>query len=102
MYTYLTLMKSHSQPFLPIRIVQLVCLYAFTFCSICLQAQPTEKIVKVIVAPDHTDWTYKTGEKVKFSISVMQHGNPISHAKIKYEVMPEKMEVLKTETLTLT
>ena len=31
-------------------------------------AQPVEQNVKVIVAPDHTDWQYKTGEKVIFQL----------------------------------
>lgn len=68
---------------------------------VSLYAQPTEKIVKVIVAPDHTDWTYKIGESVKFSVSVLQYGNPIKNAKIRYEVGPEKMEPTKKEVLTL-
>ena len=31
-------------------------------------AQPVEQIVKIVVAPDHSDWVYRTGEHVKFSI----------------------------------
>ena len=65
-------------------------------------AQPTEKLVKVIVATDHTDWTYKVGEKAKFTISVLQNGNPVKNAKIRYEIGPEKMEPTKKETITLT
>ena len=46
----------------------------FYFLIGCLSletlAQPVEKIVKVIVAPDHADWTYTIGEKVKFNVSV--------------------------------
>ncbi|MBC7921667.1 MAG: acetylxylan esterase [Ferruginibacter sp.] len=64
-------------------------------------AQPVERIVKVIVAPDHPDWTYKSGEKANFSVSVLQNGNRLPKVKIKYEVGPEKMEPTKTETLTL-
>lgn len=54
-------------------------------------AQPVEQNVKVIVAPDHSDWQYKTGEKVKFNITVLQYGNPLKNVKIKYEIGPEKM-----------
>ena len=64
-------------------------------------AQPTEKIVKVIVAPDHADWTYKPGEKVKFTVTVIQNGNPIKNAKIRYEIGPEKMEPTKKESITM-
>ena len=66
-----------------------------------LFAQPVERIVKVIVAPDHPDWTYQSGEKANFSVSVRQNGNPLPKVKIKYEVGPEKMEPTKTETLIL-
>ena len=60
--------------------------------AMAAQAQPTERFVKVIVAPDHDNWTYKPGEKVKFSISVLRNGNPVKDAKIQYEIGPEKME----------
>lgn len=54
-------------------------------------AQPVEQNVKVIVAPDHTDWQYKTGEKVKFNVSILQYGNPLKNVKVKYELGPERM-----------
>jgi len=66
-----------------------------------LWAQPREQLVKVVVAPDHPDWQYKLGEKVKFTISVLQYGNPLKNVKLRYEIMPEKMEPVKTGTLTL-
>ena len=34
-------------------------------------AQPQEQAVKVIVAPHHTDWIYKTGEKARFTVTVL-------------------------------
>jgi len=63
--------------------------------------QPQEQMVKVIVAPDHPDWQYKLGEKAKFTISVLQYGNPINNVTARYEIMPEKMEPIKSETLVL-
>lgn len=66
-----------------------------------LVAQPTEQRIKVIVAPDHSDWTYKVNEKVKFTISVLQDGNLLKGAKIKYEVGPEKMEAIKKDSIIL-
>jgi hypothetical protein len=57
-----------------------------------LQAQPTVQLVDVIVAPDHSSWLYKTDEKVKFTITVMEHGNAINDVKVRYEIGPEKME----------
>jgi cephalosporin-C deacetylase-like acetyl esterase len=64
-------------------------------------AQPVERIVKVVVAPDHKDWTYKIGEKVKFTVTVLQFGNPLSNARIHYEIGPEKMEPFKIDSTTL-
>lgn len=74
----------------------------FLVCSFQLSiAQPVEQLIKVIVAPDHTDWTYRTGEKVKFSISVLENGNPVKNAKITYEIGPEKMKPAQQQTTVL-
>jgi cephalosporin-C deacetylase-like acetyl esterase len=64
-------------------------------------SQPREQMVKVVVAPDHPDWEYKLGENVKFKISVLQYGNPLSNVTMRYEIMPEKMEPIKSGTLVL-
>lgn len=80
-------------------------LYILSFIlldSSLADAQPVERIIKVIVAPDHANWEYKTGEHVKFTISVLQYGIALKNAKVHYEVMPEKMEVIKQEDLVLT
>ncbi|HEY9488753.1 MAG TPA: acetylxylan esterase [Chryseosolibacter sp.] len=69
--------------------------------SFSLQAQPTEKFVKVIVAPDRDNWTYKPGEKVKFTISVLQNGNPLKDVKVRYEIGPEKMDATKKDSSVL-
>ncbi len=73
--------------------------YLLTFSAAL--AQPVEKMYKVVVAPDHFDWTYKTGENVKFTVSVLQNGNPVKNARIRYEIGPEKMEPVKKETISL-
>ncbi len=64
-------------------------------------AQPVERLVKVIVAADHSDWTYKKGEKVKFTLSVFKNGNLVKDAKVRYEIGLEKQTPIKKETLTL-
>lgn len=64
-------------------------------------AQPAQRPVDVIVAPDHADWTYKVGEKVKFSISVIQYGNLLKNVAVKYQIGPEKMDPTINETKTL-
>ena len=49
-------------------------------------AQPPEQFIKVVVSPDHADWTYKTGENVKFTITVLQNGNALKNAVVKSPV----------------
>lgn len=73
----------------------------FVIISASAKAQPVEQFVKVVVAPDHTDWTYKTGEAVKFQISVLKDGNPVRNVVVKYEVGPEKMDAVKKDSLQL-
>ncbi len=85
-----------NKPLLLLRLLLGTCI-----CTLSASAQPSEQIVKVIVAPDHADWTYKTGEKVKFMVSVLQFGNPVKNVKIRYETGPEKMEAFKKDSLTL-
>ncbi len=66
-----------------------------------VNGQPSEQMIKVLVAPDRSDWVYKTGESVKFSVSVLQYGNPLKNAVVRYSVGPEKMEPVKKDSLTL-
>lgn len=78
------------------------CIALFLFFAYSTgQAQPSESFIKVMVAPDHTDWTYKPGEKVKFTITVLQSGNVLKNAVVKYEIGPEKMEPEKKDSLRL-
>jgi cephalosporin-C deacetylase len=69
--------------------------------SINLQGQPAEKLVKVSIAPDHADWVYKTGENVKFKVSVTKNSEPIQNVKISYEVGLEMMTPVKKEASVL-
>lgn len=64
-------------------------------------AQPSGQMIKVIVAPNHINWLYHPGEKVAFSVTVLQYGNPLKDVRINYEVGPEKMEPVKKDSLTL-
>src|SRR5688572_21801824 len=80
---------------------QLCLLFIFFTVGITGYAQPSEQFIKVIVAPDHPDWIYKPGEKVKFNISVLQNGNAIKNTGVKYEIGPEKMDPVKKDSLVL-
>lgn len=62
------------------------------FCLTRALAQaPPEKLVKIIVAPDHANWQYKVGEPVKFAITVNQYNNRVRNVKVHYEVGQERI-----------
>ncbi|MBO9640362.1 MAG: hypothetical protein J7576_19490, partial [Siphonobacter aquaeclarae] len=46
-------------------------------------AQPSERIVKVNVAPEKAGWTYKTGENIRFAVSVTQWGQALKGVKVR-------------------
>jgi cephalosporin-C deacetylase len=77
-------------------------LFLFSFSLAEGQSSPATTLIKVVVAPDHTDWLYKPGEQVKFNVSVLKDGNPLKSVTIKYQVGAEKMEPIKKDSLVLT
>ena len=64
-------------------------------------AQPSDRLVKVTVAPQRADWVYKTGETVRFDVSVTKNDAPLPNVEIRYEFGPDMMPPAKTERLTL-
>lgn len=62
-----------------------------------LYSQYGTPLVKVIVAPDHKDWTYKTGETAKFSVQVIKYGNLLENVTVDYEAGPEMLPDIKKE-----
>ncbi len=69
--------------------------------SVQLFAQPKRELVKVIVSPDQNDWTYESGKRAEFSITVLKNNVPIEGVKINYRIQPEKLDVWDEGTLTL-
>lgn len=77
-------------------------LFSLVFTSFSnIESQPVEQFIKVDVAPDHTNWEYKNGEPVKFTISVLQNGNLLKNTLVRYELGPEKMPASKKDSLLL-
>ena len=81
------------------------------FCMLAvvsLQAQIRGSEIQVLVQPDHQDWTYKTGEKATFTISVLKSGTLLDNVSIDLAAGPEmyqdvkKSQTLKNGTLQLT
>ena len=73
-----------------------------------LSAQIRGNEIQVLVQPDHQDWTYKTGEKATFAVSVLKSGTLLNNVSIDIAAGPEmyqdvkKTIVLKDGTFTLT
>jgi cephalosporin-C deacetylase len=63
-------------------------LLALTFYS-HLDAQPREELVKVIVTPNHDDWTYEVGDQAEFTITVLRNNVPLKGIEIKYTIQPD-------------
>ena len=64
-------------------------------------SQPVTGLIKVIVSPDHKDWTYKLNEEAKFSVQVLKFGNLIENVTIDYEAGPEMLPDVKKEGVVL-
>jgi len=64
-------------------------------------AQPSQELVKINIAPEHEDWIYEVGEQVRFNVSVLKYGNPLTDIEIRYEIRPEKMDPIKEETISV-
>ncbi len=70
------------------------------FCSVVI-AQPGEKLIKVNIAPQHSNWVYKPGETVKFDVTVTKNDVLLPNVDISYEVGPEMLTPVKRDKQTL-
>jgi cephalosporin-C deacetylase len=73
----------------------------FTTLVLNCFSQPPTALVKVIVSPDHKDWTYKLNDTAKFTVHVLKYGNCIENASIDYETGPETLPDVKKEGVIL-
>jgi cephalosporin-C deacetylase len=64
-------------------------------------SQSNTGLIKVIVSPDHKDWTYKINEKAKFSVQILKYGNLVENVVIDYETGPEALPDVKKEGVNL-
>ena len=72
-----------------------------TFFLLGIQAQIKGNEIRVIVSPDHTDWTYQLNEKCTFRIQVYKAQNLLPGAVIDYELGPEMYPTEKKEGIVL-
>ncbi|SKB85460.1 acetylxylan esterase [Dyadobacter psychrophilus] len=72
----------------------------FWLSLLTVAAQPARRPVEIVVTADRDDWTYKTGDKVQFLVTVTRNGNLVKNASIRYEIGLEKLEPTIKETKT--
>jgi cephalosporin-C deacetylase len=78
--------------------LQLILLITLSFNAL---SQPATDLIKVIVSPDHKDWTYKVNEEAKFSVQVLKYGNLLENVTIGFETGPEMLPDTKKEGIVL-
>ena len=71
------------------------------FFIVTLAAQPQQKLVTVLVSPDHSDWNYTVKEKAVFNVQVMMNGNLLENVTIDYEMGPDMIPDIKKESILL-
>ena len=54
-----------------------------------LGAQPREELIKVIVTPNHVDWTYAIGEQAEFSMTALRNNISTEGIEIKYTIQTD-------------
>jgi len=83
--------------------IQRLLLQSLLFICISISAfsQSNSGLIKVIVSPDHKDWTYKVGEVAKFSVQVLKYGNLVENVAIDYETGPEALPDVKKDGVVL-
>ncbi len=64
-------------------------------------SQSNTGLIKVIISPDHKDWTYKLNEEAKFSVQVLKYGNLVENVTVDYETGPEALPDVKKEGVIL-
>jgi cephalosporin-C deacetylase len=84
-----------------LRKFNLLVVILFTW-ALVINAQDRIGTVSVRVALDHADWRYEIGQPVKFTITVMQDGQPVPNAKVTYKIGPEAMPPTIEKSVTLT
>ena len=48
-----------------------------------LIAQPAQRLINVVVSPDHTDWKYKSKEEVTFTVQVFKDENLLENDRLR-------------------
>jgi cephalosporin-C deacetylase-like acetyl esterase len=90
------------------KIVLACSLFCLLATGLSMKAQPAQKLVNILVSPDHADWKYQLKETAVFKIQVIKDNVLMKDVAVDYELGPEcfpteikKGIVLKNGELTL-
>lgn len=83
------------------RTYRFITILLFSCLVMALHAQPVERMVRVSVSPNHTDWLYEEGEKVSFQVEVLRCNVPVQDMEVRYELSEDMMKAHKTGTVSL-
>ncbi|MDD6209313.1 MAG: acetylxylan esterase [Bacteroidales bacterium] len=72
-----------------------------SFLTTVLSAQPAQKLISVIVSPDHDDWIYTTKDEVTFNVQVLKNENLLKNVTIDYEMGPDMLPDVKKQGVLL-
>lgn len=81
-------------------VLNLLALLSLSFSS-SLNADDRVGSLQLRVSLDHADWRYEPGQKVRFHITALQDGHPVSGLSVNYKIGPEMMPPTIDQTVAL-
>ena len=75
-------------------------LVALLGCVTLLAAKSEKDLVKVLLEPDHSDWTYKVGENAIVRIHATLKGNPCEDFEFECSYGPDKLKAVYEQTVS--
>ena len=60
-----------------------------------ITAQPGQEYVRILIAPDHPDWTYEPGQEAGFEVRILQAGTFLEDQAFTFEVGPEQVSPIE-------
>ena len=64
-------------------------------------APAAARTVALDVVPDHADWQYRIGETARFTVTVTRSGAPVSGARVRIQLGPERLAPERVDTLAV-
>ncbi len=83
------------------KILLLSCLCCILAIHTNAYSQPAQKLVNVVISPDHADWKYTTKEQAVFDVQVYKDNELVKNVVIDYELGPEYFPVEKKQDILL-